>query len=299
MTALIMDGKVAAARLKAMIAIKALEFRDRHKIPATLAVVLVGTDGASQVYVRAKTRACEEVGITSIQHTLGETTTEEELLDVVARLNLDSAIHGILVQLPLPRHIDPNRILGSINPTKDVDGFHEVNVGRLARGEKNGFVPCTPLGCMLLLSETREQIAGLDALVIGRSNIVGRPMAQLLLQKGATVTIAHSQTRDLAERVGRADILVAAVGVPELVKGHWIKPGAIVLDVGITRLDTGGRRIVGDVEFESAKRIAGAITPVPGGVGPMTVACLLDNTISAAFRAQCRETHGTVQHAQL
>jgi methylenetetrahydrofolate dehydrogenase (NADP+)/methenyltetrahydrofolate cyclohydrolase len=254
--------------------------------PPALAVVVVGEDPASQVYVRNKIAACHEAGITSIEHRLDPTLTEAELLALVAALNRDAAVDGILVQLPLPAHIDSQKVISAIHPDKDVDGFHPVNAGRLATG-LDGFVPCTPLGCLRLLEATLGDLAGAEALVIGRSNIVGRPMASLLIGASATVTVAHSRSRDLPALSRRADIVVAAVGRPEMVRGSWLKPGCTVIDVGINRVpkDSGtGTRLVGDVAFAEAAAVAAHITPVPGGVGPMTIACLLENTLKAASR---------------
>ncbi|MEK0081823.1 bifunctional methylenetetrahydrofolate dehydrogenase/methenyltetrahydrofolate cyclohydrolase FolD [Benzoatithermus flavus] len=279
------DGKAFAARMRAEIAAEAADLRARHGLEPGLAVVLVGDDPASRIYVRNKVQQTTEAGMRSLEHRLPAETTEAELVALVEALNRDRAVHGILVQLPLPRHIDSARILATIAPEKDVDGFHVVNAGRLAVG-LDGLVPCTPLGCLLLLKAFAPPLAGARAVVVGRSNIVGKPMAQLLLRESCTVTIAHSRTRDLPEECRRADILVAAVGQPELVRGDWLKPGAIVIDVGINRVtDAEGKaRIVGDVAFKEALGVAGAITPVPGGVGPMTIACLLRNTLTAARR---------------
>lgn len=286
MTARIIDGKTAAAELRAAIAVEVARFRVATGRAPGLAVVLVGEDPASAVYVRNKGKATVEAGMESFEHKLSADVGEAELLALVERLNVDQTVDGILVQLPLPGHIDADKVLTSIDPDKDVDGFHPVNVGRLATG-LDGFVPCTPLGCRKLLQEELGDLAGKEAVVIGRSNIVGKPMAQLLLADSCTVTIAHSRTRDLPDVVRRADIVVAAVGRPEMVKGHWLKPGATVVDVGINRVaseDGGKGRLVGDVEFSSAKEVAGAITPVPGGVGPMTIACLIRNTLVSAAR---------------
>jgi len=248
-----------------------------------LAVILVGDNPASQVYVRNKIKAAEHVGIKSFSHYLPATTTQEELLELIESLNEDSKVHGILVQLPLPSHINAQHIIVSIDPEKDVDGFHPINAGRLSLGMP-GFVPCTPLGCMILLKEALPDLSGMRALVIGRSNIAGKPVAQLLLQANCTVTIAHSRTVDLATECGRADILVAAIGKPEFVKGAWVKEGSVVIDVGINRVanGNGGTKLVGDVEFATASSRAAAITPVPGGVGPMTITCLLKNTVQSA-----------------
>jgi methylenetetrahydrofolate dehydrogenase (NADP+)/methenyltetrahydrofolate cyclohydrolase len=280
MSARIIDGKAAAARLRARVGELALAFEAAAGRKAGLAVVLVGEDPASAVYVRSKGKATLAANMASFEHRLPADTPEAELLTLVERLNADPAVDGILVQLPLPKHIRESVVLTRIDPDKDVDGFHPVNAGRLATG-LDGFVPCTPLGCLMLLEEELGSLSGKDAVVIGRSNIVGKPMAALLTRASATVTIAHSRTRDLAGHVSRADILVAAVGIPHFVKGEWLKPGATVIDVGINRTEDG---LVGDVEFDSAASVAGAITPVPGGVGPMTIACLLRNTLVAAHR---------------
>ncbi|SOB79678.1 methylenetetrahydrofolate dehydrogenase (NADP+) / methenyltetrahydrofolate cyclohydrolase [Sphingomonas guangdongensis] len=281
MTAEIIDGKAAAQRLRERVALHAAAFEQAAGRKAGLAVVLVGEDPASAVYVRSKGKATLAAGMASFEHRLPADTPQAELLTLVDALNADAAVDGILVQLPLPRHIDESAVLLRISPDKDVDGFHPVNAGRLATGLP-GFVPCTPLGCLLLMEERLGSVAGKDAVVIGRSNIVGKPMAALLTRASATVTIAHSRTQDLAAHVARADIVVAAVGIPQFVKGEWIKPGATVIDVGINRTDAG---LVGDVDFAGAASVAGAITPVPGGVGPMTIACLLRNTLVAAHRA--------------
>jgi methylenetetrahydrofolate dehydrogenase (NADP+)/methenyltetrahydrofolate cyclohydrolase len=260
-----------------------------------LAVVLVGEDPASHVYVKNKSRTAEECGFHSEQHTLAADTSEEDLLALVARLNADPAINGILVQLPLPKHIDAAKVLHALDPDKDVDGFHPINVGRLATGDrKAALVPCTPAGCVILAKHALgHDLSGLEAVVVGRSNIVGKPVAQLFLAENCTVTMCHSRTRDLAEVCRRGDILVAAVGRPEMVKGDWVKPGACVIDVGINRVPApekgeGKSKIVGDVDFSAASRVAGAITPVPGGVGPMTIAMLMANTVIAAARAAGR-----------
>ena len=250
-----------------------------------LAVVLVGDDPASAVYVRAKGKACLEVGIASFEHRLPADTQQATLLSLVGQLNADPAVDGILVQLPLPGHIDSNAVIATIDPDKDVDGFHPVNAGRLASG-LDGFVPCTPLGCLMLLKATLGDLSGLEAVVVGRSNIVGKPMAQLLLGANATVTIAHSRSRHLSALCRRADILVAAVGRPEMIRGDWVKPGATVIDVGINRVNG---KLVGDVAFSEVAAHAGAITPVPGGVGPMTIACLLANTLTSAERRQNKD----------
>ena len=295
--ALLIDGKAVAAREVEETAAAAQELIARGVRPG-LAVVLVGEDPASHVYVRSKGKAAESCGFHSVQHTLPASTSEASLVALVEKLNDDPAIHGILVQLPLPGQIDAARVLETIAPGKDVDGFHPVNAGLLAIGDvSRALVPCTPAGSMILLREAARdlniKLAGLEAVVVGRSNIVGKPMAQLLLAENCTVTITHSRTNDLAATVGRADVVVAAVGRPEMIRGDWIKPGAIVIDVGINRvpgegLDKNGKartRLVGDVEFESAAMRAGAITPVPGGVGPMTIAMLMKNTLKAAVRS--------------
>ncbi|GHC85841.1 bifunctional methylenetetrahydrofolate dehydrogenase/methenyltetrahydrofolate cyclohydrolase FolD [Novosphingobium pokkalii] len=286
MTATVIDGKAFAADLRARIATLAAAFSAQAGRQAGLAVVLVGEDPASQVYVRSKGRSTVEAGMASFEHKLPADTDEATLLALVERLNADPAVDGILVQLPLPRHLDEQKVIATINPDKDVDGFHVTNAGRLAVGQA-GFVPCTPLGCLMLLKDRLGDLAGLDAVVIGRSNIVGKPMAQLLLAESCTVTVAHSKTQNLPEVVRRADIVVAAVGRPEMVKGDWIKPGATVIDVGINRVpgaQDGKTRLVGDVAYDEAAAVAGAITPVPGGVGPMTIAVLLRNTLVAAYR---------------
>jgi len=286
MSADIIDGKAFAGDLRAKVAQKVAAFRAAAGRAPGLAVVLVGDDPASQVYVRSKHKATIEAGMESFEHRLPDTTTQEALLAVVRRLNADDRVDGILVQLPLPAGINENAVIATIDPDKDVDGFHIVNAGRLATG-LHGYVPCTPLGCLMLLRERLGDLSGLDAVVIGRSNIVGKPMAQLLLADSCTVTIAHSRTRNLPEVVRRADIVVAAVGRPEMVRGDWIKPGATVIDVGINRVpgaEPGKTKLVGDVAFAEAAAVAGAITPVPGGVGPMTIAVLLRNTLVAAHR---------------
>jgi len=281
----IIDGKAYAARLRGRVADVVATLKDKHGVTPGLAVVLVGADPASQIYVRSKGRQTEETGMNSFQHTLPADTPQNELLSLVARLNDDPGINGILVQLPLPDQIDEQAVIDAIDPAKDVDGFHVVNAGRLATGGK-AMVPCTPLGCLMLLQDRLGDLTGMEAVIVGRSNIVGKPMAQLLLGANCTVTIAHSRTRDLPSVCRRADILVAAVGRPEMIKGDWVKPGAAVVDVGINRIDTGGdkAKIVGDVDFAGAKESAAAITPVPGGVGPMTIAVLLRNTVVAACR---------------
>ena len=280
----IIDGKAAAAALRAEIGREVAAIKATSGLVPGLHVVLVGEDPASKVYVASKEKLAVEVGMNSVAHRLPAETTEVELLAKLAELNADDSVDGILVQLPLPKHIDTGRIIDAIDPAKDVDGLHPINAGLLAGG-KNGLVPCTPLGCMLLLKQTLPALSGLDAVVIGRSELVGRPVAQLLLQADCTVTIAHSRTRDLAAVVKRADIVIAAVGRPRMVKGDWIKPGATVIDVGINRLPDG--KLTGDVDFAEAVKVAGAITPVPGGVGPMTIACLLKNTLTA-FHARRR-----------
>ncbi len=280
MTAEIIDGKAFAAGLRARVAEMVPAFRAKTGRVPGLAVVLVGEDPASAVYVRSKGKQTREAGMESFEHKLPAETSQEALIALVDRLNADPAVDGILVQLPLPRHIDEQAVLVRIDPDKDVDGFHPVNAGRLATGI-DGFVPCTPLGCLMLLEDRLGDLAGLDAVVIGRSNIVGKPMAALLTRASATVTVAHSRTRNLPHFLMHADIVVAAVGRPRFVKGEWLKPGCTVIDVGINRTEDG---LVGDVDFDGAASVAGAITPVPGGVGPMTIACLLRNTLVAAHR---------------
>ena len=284
MTAALIDGKAFAARLREQVAAAVPAFAEQVGRAPGLAVVLVGDDPASQVYVRSKGKATGEAGMAGFEHRLADTVTEEALLTLVGRLNDDEAVDGILVQLPLPAHIDEKKVIAAVDPRKDVDGFHVENAGRLAVGE-DALVPCTPLGCLMLLKDRLGDLSGKEAVVIGRSNIVGKPMAQLLLQENCTVTVAHSRTRDLPEVVRRADIVVAAVGRAEMVKGDWLKPGATVIDVGINRIpagEDGKTRLIGDVDFASVSRVAGAITPVPGGVGPMTIAVLLRNTLVAA-----------------
>ena len=282
MSAQIIDGKAVAARLRAQVAAEVLALGKLGVKPG-LAVVLVGDDAASEVYVRSKGKMTVEAGMASFEHRLPADTTEETLLALIATLNRDDAVDGILVQLPLPPQIDADQVLRRIDPAKDVDGFHPVNVGLVATTGK-GIVPCTPLGSMMLIKSVRADLSGLNAVIVGRSNIVGKPMSQLLLQENCTVTIAHSRTRDLPSVVRTADILIAAVGRPEMIRGDWVKPGAIVIDVGINRVpgENGRNRLVGDVAFSEAVDVAGAITPVPGGVGPMTIACLLKNTSDAA-----------------
>jgi methylenetetrahydrofolate dehydrogenase (NADP+)/methenyltetrahydrofolate cyclohydrolase len=280
MTAELIDGKAFAAGLRARVAAQVPTFQAASGRAPGLAVVLVGEDPASAVYVRSKGKATREAGMQSFEHRLPLDASQEDLLALVEQLNDDPAIDGILVQLPLPRHIDEQAVLLRISPDKDVDGFHPVNAGRLATGI-NGFVPCTPLGCLMLLQDRLGDLSGRDAVVIGRSNIVGKPMAALLTQASCTVTVAHSRTRDLAGHVRRADIVVAAVGRANFVSGDWIKPGATVIDVGINRVDG---KLTGDVDFAGAMEVASGVTPVPGGVGPMTIACLLRNTLVAAHR---------------
>ena len=274
----ILDGKAVSLKVKESVKVRADELK-KFGIEPTLAVVLVGEDKASQTYVRAKEKACNEYGIKSVAHRLSENTTQNELLALINVLNLDDSIHGILVQLPLPKHIDTNIVLAAIDPRKDVDGFHAVNVGKLVSG-LDGFVPCTPLGVMEILKEYGIDVAGLNAVVIGRSNIVGKPMANLLLNASATVTVTHSKTKNLKEICKNADLIVAAIGKPFFLKADMVKDGAVVVDVGINRLDDG--RLVGDVDFDEVAPKCSYITPVPGGVGPMTIAMLLNNTILAA-----------------
>ncbi|WP_294354445.1 bifunctional methylenetetrahydrofolate dehydrogenase/methenyltetrahydrofolate cyclohydrolase FolD [uncultured Sphingomonas sp.] len=281
MSARIIDGKDFASKLRARVATEVARVVAASGRKPGLAVVLVGEDPASSVYVRSKGKATLAAGMESFEHRLSADVAEDELIALVDRLNADPAVDGILVQLPLPRHIDERRVITRIDPDKDVDGFHPVNAGRLATGLP-GFVPCTPLGCLILLKDVHPNLAGLDAVVIGRSNIVGKPMGQLLLAESCTVTMTHSRTRDLAAHVARADIVVAAVGIPGFVKAEWIKPGASVIDVGINRTDAG---LVGDVD-PAAAEVAGAITPVPGGVGPMTIAVLMRNTLVSAARRE-------------
>ena len=285
MTARRIDGKAAAQAIRDRVAGEVAKFQSRTDRAPALATVLVGEDPASAVYVRSKNRATAEAGMVSFAHNLPDMTTEDELLQLVISLNADERVDGILVQLPLPSQIDATRVIETIDPGKDVDGFHPVNAGRLATGLPS-LVPCTPYGCLHLLKSEIGSLAGLNAVVIGRSNIVGKPMAQLLIGESATVSVAHSRTRDLPEVVRRADIVVAAVGRAEMVRGNWIKPGAIVIDVGINRVptDDGKGRLVGDVAFDEAAEVAEAITPVPGGVGPMTIAMLMRNTLVAASR---------------
>jgi methylenetetrahydrofolate dehydrogenase (NADP+)/methenyltetrahydrofolate cyclohydrolase len=279
----IIDGKQIAADLRARVAAAVNGLKQQHGITPGLAVVLVGEDPASQVYVRSKAKQTVEAGMRSFEHRLPDTTPEAGLLALIARLNADPEVDGFLVQLPVPKHISAAKVIEAIDPAKDVDGFHPINAGRLATGER-ALVACTPLGCVILAKTVAPSLRGLEAVVVGRSNIVGKPVAQLLLREDCTVTIAHSRTRDLPAVVRRAGLVIAAVGQPEMIKGDWIKPGAIIIDVGMNRIPaaSGKTRLVGDVDFASAKEVAGAITPVPGGVGPMTVACLLRNTVEAA-----------------
>ncbi len=285
MVAQVIDGKAFAAKVRAQVADQVAKLKEENGITPGLAVVLVGEDPASQVYVRSKGKMTVEVGMNSYEHKLDADTSEEDLLALIDKLNNDPAVHGILVQLPLPKHLNEDLVINSIDPAKDVDGFHISNVGLLGTGQKS-MVPCTPLGCLMMLRDHHGSLSGMDAVVIGRSNIVGKPMAQLLLGDSCTVTIAHSRTKDLPDVVRRADIVVAAVGRPEMVPGDWIKEGATVIDVGINRIERDGKnKLVGDVDYASAAERAGAITPVPGGVGPMTIACLLANTLTACCRA--------------
>lgn len=287
-TAKIIDGKAFGVTVKESVSKDVAILKEMHGLTPGLAVVIVGEDPASQVYVRNKNKSTKEAGMNSFEHILDASTDEADLLALVDRLNNDDSVHGILVQLPLPDQINEDAVINAINPEKDVDGFHVINSGLLATGGK-GMVPCTPLGCLMMLEDHLGSLSGKKAIVVGRSNIVGKPMAQLLLNASCTVTIAHSRTQDLPGECRQADIVVAAVGRPEMVKGDWIKPGATVIDVGINRIPAPERgegkfRLVGDVEFDSAAKVAGAITPVPGGVGPMTIAVLLRNTVTAACR---------------
>lgn len=286
MTATVIDGKAFAAKVRGMVGEHVAKLKADHGITPGLAVVLVGEDPASQVYVKSKGKMTVEVGMKSVEHRLEADVSENELLEMIRHLNNDPTIHGILVQLPLPAHLNSDLVINSIDPAKDVDGFHISNVGLLGTGQK-AMVPCTPLGSLMMLRDHHGSLSGMNAVVIGRSNIVGKPMAQLLLGDSCTVTIAHSRTADLAAVVRQADIVVAAVGRPQMVPGDWIKPGATVIDVGINRIEKpeGGTRLVGDVDYDSCAAVAGAITPVPGGVGPMTIACLLANTLTACCRA--------------
>src|SRR5210317_101799 len=289
MSAQIIDGKAFAAKVRGQVAEHVTRIKEENGITPGLAVVLVGEDPASQVYVRSKGKQTVEAGMNSYEHKLDADTSQDDLLKLIADLNADKDVHGILVQLPLPKHLNEDLVINSIAPEKDVDGFHISNVGLLGTGQKS-MVPCTPLGCLMMLRDHHGSLAGLNAVVIGRSNIVGKPMAQLLLRDSCTVTVAHSRTKDLPDVVRRADIVVAAVGRPEMVPGDWIKPGATVIDVGINRIaapekGAGKMKLVGDVDFASCAEVAGAITPVPGVVGPMTIACLLANTLTATCRA--------------
>lgn len=286
MSAKIIDGKAFAAQVREQVAGHVAALKSQHQITPGLAVVLVGEDPASQVYVRSKGKQTTEVGMNSYEHKLDAGTSEADLLALIDQLNADPAVHGILVQLPLPGHLNEDLVINSIAPEKDVDGFHISNVGLLGTGQKS-MVPCTPLGCLMMLRDHHGSLSGLDAVVVGRSNIVGKPMVQLLLNDSCTVTVAHSRTKNLPDVVRRADIVVAAVGRAQMVPGDWIKPGATVIDVGINRIDKpeGGTRLVGDVDYESCAAVASAITPVPGGVGPMTIACLLANTVTACCRS--------------
>jgi len=288
MAARLIDGRAAAQQVRSLVGQEVERFRAATGRAPGLATVLVGEDPASAVYVRSKGKATREAGMESVSHNLSADISEAELLALVDRLNRDPAMDGILVQLPLPGHIDSAKVIAAIDPAKDVDGFHPINAGKLATGAADALVPCTPFGCLYLLKQELGSLTGLDAVVIGRSNIVGKPMAMLLLGESCTVTIAHSRTKDLPDVARRADIVVAAVGRPEMVKGDWLKPGATVIDVGINRIDAGDgkTRLVGDVAFDDAQQVAGAITPVPGGVGPMTIAMLLRNTLVAAHRRE-------------
>ena len=291
MSAQIIDGKAFAAKVRGQVAEHVTRIKEENGITPGLAVVLVGEDPASQVYVRSKGKQTVEAGMNSYEYKLDADTSQDDLLKLIADLNADKDVHGILVQLPLPKHLNEDLVINSIAPEKDVDGFHISNVGLLGTGQKS-MVPCTPLGCLMMLRDYHGSLSGMNAVVIGRSNIVGKPMAQLLLGDSCTVTIAHSRTKDLPAVVRGADIVVAAVGRPEMVPGDWIKPGATVIDVGINRIDKpeGGTRLVGDVGYASCAEVAGAVTPVPGGVGPMTIACLLANTVTA-----CCRIHGLVE----
>ena len=293
----IIDGKAFAAELRGRVGEAVAKLKAEHDLTPGLAVVLVGENPASHIYVRNKNRQTLEAGMNSFEHDLPAETSQDALLALVRRLNDDPKVHGILVQLPLPDRIDDQAVIDAIDPDKDVDGFHVINAGRLmtvAKGSRPALVPCTPLGCLMMLKAELGDLSGLRAVVVGRSNIVGKPMAQLLLQESCTVTIAHSRTRDLPDLCREADILVAAVGRPKMIEGGWIKPGAVVIDVGINRIEAeGGKtKLVGDVDTEAAKRVAAAITPVPGGVGPMTIACLLANTVTAACRQHGIEPPG-------
>lgn len=280
--ATVIDGKASAAKLRTALAESIASLKEQHALVPGLAVVLVGEDPASQVYVRNKAKQTVEVGMNSFEHKLPVDTAEADLLSLIDQLNHDDTVHGILVQLPLPKHIDEFKVINSVSHDKDVDGFHLINVGRL-NTDGGGVVPCTPLGCLMMLKATLGDLSGKNAVIVGRSNIVGKPMAALLLRESCTVTIAHSRTQNLEAVCREADILVAAVGRPEMIPGSWVKPGAAVIDVGINRIERDGKnRLVGDVDYESAAAVAGSITPVPGGVGPMTIACLLHNTVQQA-----------------
>ncbi|TXJ30029.1 MAG: bifunctional methylenetetrahydrofolate dehydrogenase/methenyltetrahydrofolate cyclohydrolase FolD [Afipia sp.] len=283
MTAKIIDGKIIAADLRARVADEVARVKRDHGLTPGLAVVLVGNDPASEVYVRNKARQTEAAGMASFEHKLAADTPQKDLLALIAKLNADPNVHGILVQLPLPKGLDTQAVINAIDPAKDVDGLHPINAGRLATG-LTALTPCTPLGCIILAKTIHTSLEGMNAIIIGRSNLVGRPLVQLLLNENATVTIAHSRTRDLANICKQADLVLAAVGKPEMVKANWIKPGATVIDVGINRVSgaDGKSRLIGDVAYQEAAQVAGAITPVPGGVGPMTIACLLVNTVRAA-----------------
>jgi methylenetetrahydrofolate dehydrogenase (NADP+)/methenyltetrahydrofolate cyclohydrolase len=283
MTARIIDGKAIAASLRTNVAEEVAQLTAEHGLVPGLAVVLVGHDPASETYVRSKATATVDAGMRSFDHRLPETASEAEILALIGQLNADPSVHGILVQLPLPPHVDSHKVIAAINPDKDVDGFHPMNAGRLATGLP-ALAPCTPVGCIRLARTIHASLSGMEAVIVGRSNIVGKPLVQLLLAENATVTIAHSRTRDLPAVCRRADLLFAAVGRAEMVKGDWIKPRATVIDVGINRVvgDNGKSKLVGDVAFAEAVEVAGAVTPVPGGVGPMTIACLLANTVQAA-----------------
>ncbi len=278
----LIDGKAYAEALRGRIAVAVAKLKAEHNLVPGLAVVLVGEDPASKVYVANKAKQTVEVGMNSWEYKMPADTSEADLLAMVQKLNADSSVHGILVQMPVPKHIDSAKVLNTIDPAKDVDGFHVVNVGRLSTGQE-ALTACTPVGCVMLAKDTLGKLDGLEAVVIGRSNIVGKPVAQLLLAENCTVTIAHSKSKDLPSIVRRADLVIAAVGRPEMVKGDWIKPGACVIDVGINRIERDGKnKLVGDCDFASCEKVAGSITPVPGGVGPMTIACLLHNTVKAA-----------------
>jgi len=300
MSARIVDGKGMAAALRARVAAEVARLAAEHGVTPGIAVVQVGAEPSSQVYVRSKGKAVSEAGMRAIDRTLPVETSEADLLAVIGGLNADASVHGILVQLPLPKQIDAHNIISAINPAKDVDGFHPLNVGRLARGLP-ALAPCTPLGCVMLAKSVHASLEGVEAVVMGRSNIVGKPLAQLLLAENATVTIAHSRTRELGAVCKRADVLFAAVGRPEMVRRNWVKPGATVIDVGINRVtdESGKSRIVGDVAFAEVSKVAGAITPVPGGVGPMTIACLLVNTLRAACAPCPCSIDGQCRHARL